>query len=225
MFSRLLAGAVLVASSMIGSAALAVPVVGVAVDGIGSSTTVGITVNKPDLGGDAIEYFIPLTASPATCVFGVNCGTTSDVGNGGTKMSMFLRFDPVSTVYPSTLNVYFEDLDLIGVNDPANFLESIEIFNKDGVSLTGLIDDIASPLVTGNSYTQQLLTFALGILPESPFFAEFVFASDYDHSRAGRNTPEYLRAEIISTVPVPAAGLMLLTAMGGFAALRRRKRA
>lgn len=213
-----------------GSAAQAATV-GVAVESIGSSIEVGTTEHRDLLGGDAIKYFIPLKRL-GNCVYGVDtfgrydhktCGVDADKGTGGRELSMFLRFDPVSTTDPSQLSILFEDLDLIGANDPWYFLESVNVLDATGTSLTGVIDDIASAVVTGNADTQQLLSLGLGVLPTSVYFVELQFVASSKYK--GWNTPEYLIAEISSmpVVPLPAAGGMLLLGLGALGFARRRR--
>ena len=195
-------------------------VYGETVDDYGSSTSVGMTEYRSALGGEAIKYYIPLTDGD-DCTYGVDCGTYSDTGYGGTQMSMFLEFDGVSTVDESFLMVHFEDLDLEGVNDPYYFIERINIYDASG-SITGVIDNISSAYVTGDYDTQQILSLSLGVLTTSVYYMEFVFdaASDY----YGRNTPEYLRAKITSSaIPLPASGLLLLGALGAIGLRRRRQ--
>ena len=193
--------------------------VGVAVDAIGSSNGVGDTEYRGLLGGDAIEYYIPLS-DDGSCTFGVDCGVSSDTGRGGTEMSMFLRFDGLSTTSNSTLRISFEDLDLYGVNDPWWFSETVELLDDAGDSLTGLISNISSSYVTGNHDTQQFLSFDLGVLDSSTQFFELSFTAS-SHYYA-RNTPEYLVAEI-SSVPLPAAGFLLLGGLAGLGLAKRRK--
>lgn len=207
------------------TAAIAVPshaaTVGVAVDSIGSSTTVGSTEYRPLLGETAIEYYIPLT-SGGTCTYGAGCGEASDAGKGGTEMSMILRFDGVDTTNASTLNIAFEDLDLMGVNDPWWFRETLTVSYDGGT--TGLIDDISTPFVTGDFDTQQALSYDLGTIASSVFFVELKFTA---HSNFyARNTPEYLVAEItseISAVPLPASGLLILGGLAGLGFVGRRR--
>lgn len=176
------------------------------------------------LGAEAIEYFIPLSGG-SDCVFGVSCGLVKDSGYGGKTMSMFLLFEDVSTSVASTLNIVFEDLDLLGVNDPDWFRETLKIFEFDGgtkTALTELIYDISSPLVSGNHDTQQTLSIDLGVLSSPSYYLELQFTA---HSKKNAwNTPEYLRAEI-SAVPLPATGLLLIGGLAGLGAMARRRRA
>ncbi len=195
--------------------------VGNTVSSIGSTSGVGTTEYRPMLGGEAIKYFIPLT-SGGSCVYGAGCGVAMDSGYGGKQMSMFLFFDGVSTTAASTLNIIFEDLDLWGVNDPDWFRETLEIFDAAGNSLTGFLDNISSPYVSGNHDTQQLLSLDLGILDTAAYYLELRFTADSDYN--AWNTPEYLIAEI-SSVPLPASSLLLLGGLAGLGAMARRKRA
>lgn len=138
-------------------------------------------------------------------------------------MQMYLKFEPVSTTNPSDLIIYFEDLDLIGANDPSGFLESVEVFGSDGVtSITGLIDNIANDLVTADADTFQTVAIPLGLLTEETFFARLDFLANSTFK--GINTPEYLIAEI-HPVPLPAALPLFGAGLGilGFVGWRRRR--
>ncbi len=217
--------------------------IGVTVDGIGSNNGVGSTTYRPLLDnkplidgatdGVAVEYYIPLVDGdqvpglPAgdPCTYGVTygtyaCGTAPDSGNGGVEMSMFLKFDPVSTADPSFLEIWFEDLDLANANDPVGFLETLEVFDSGGTSLTGLITDINSIFVTGDDDTQQLLSLDLGVLSFSPLWAELRFSASY--TGYGTNTPEYLIASVTS-VPEPATLALLGLGLAMIAMHRRRR--
>ena len=204
--------------------------IGVAVDGVNGALVGNTLVNRPSLGGDAIEYFIPLNG--VSDVYG-NGGTTnnngfgqvSDSGYGGGTLSMFLMFTPVSTTTPSQLNIRFEDLDLMGVNSPSYFLETINVLDAGGSSIVnGPITDIGG-LVTGNS-TSQLLSLALGVVATNPFFLQLEFTADFtDYWRKGTNTPEYLIAEV-TPVPLPAALPLFAGSIGliGFLGWRRKRK-
>jgi hypothetical protein len=222
------AGVAAVPVFLFGGAAGAVTL-GVPVAGVGSDTQVGTVLSAGDptneLGLDGtIEYFIPLGEESGT--YGVDdlgaFGTTADSGDGGGTLSMVLRFDPVFTDRPSVLSVDFEDLDIDGFDDGGTFRERLEIFDAQGNSLTGLIDDAGDATVTGDSDTQQLLELQLGTLDDSPLFLRFDFqASD---EVVGTNTPEYLRARV-SAVPLPAAGWLLLGGVGALGVVARRRAA
>ncbi len=218
---KILAAALIAGSAAFTQTATA-STIGIAVDAIGSLNGVGNKVVRPLLGPNpAIEYYIPLGTGDGT--YGVGgFGTTSDTGAGGGILTMILAFTPVSLTGSSQLNILFEDLDLIGANDPWYFLESMQLFNADGSDLTDPITSISSSLVTGDHDTQQLLSLSLGVLDADPLFLSINFQSSSQYY--GRNTPEYLIASI-SPVPLPAAAWMFLTALGSLGiASRRRKR-
>lgn len=211
------------------SPSVAAPVTGYAVDGVtgaAASTPAGVTEFRPLLGGNAIKYFIPLR-SDTSGTFGVGslcsnagAGTCSDSGSTGGNLTMNLRFDGVG-IGSAVLKIVFEDLDLIGVNDPSGFLESLNVMNAAGTTLSGgTITNISSALVDGNSSIQTLVMNLL--LTGDPTFLKLKFKSiprEY-----GTNTAEYLIATI-TPVPVPAAIWMmgsLLVGWLGFSGWRRR---
>lgn len=216
------AGAALVAAPQ-ASASL----IGIAVDPNDPTTEVGETETRAALGGaEAIRYFIPLGDDSG--IYGISdngdFGLTSDTGNGGGTLSMFLAFGPINSGAPYTLDILFEDLDLANANDPVGFLESIEILSADGMtSLSGgVIIDIANLLVEGDSETQQLLSLFLGAIIADPFLIRLDFTASFTSN--GRNTAEYLVATL-NEVPIPAALPLFLAGLAGlsFAGRGRKK--
>src|SRR5262245_1076707 len=184
--------------AMTGIVSASADTIGVSVGSLSGTTHVGsATQNIADLGGaGSIEYFIPLNGANGTYGAAGTCGTTgfgtcADSGFGGGTLTMFLRFDPVSTSNPSVLTVNFLDLDLNGANDPAGFLENLQIFNATTMTpLTVLITNFGG-LVTGDANVQTL-SLGLGTLTASPLVLKLKFQADFtnpnDH---GTNTPEH----------------------------------
>ncbi len=191
-----------------------------------NSAEVGLGATNPN----AISYFIPLT-NGTNCFFGVgSCGLVSDTGQGGGTMSMWVKYASVAGGL-SFLNTVFGDLDLIGVNDPVGFFESVQVFDKDGNALTSLIDSASDAGVdAADATTQQGVAINLGTLnANTDYFARFQFKTTFRRETAS-NTPEHLvtwisSTPIVTTVPLPAAAWMLISGIGGlFAVSRRRSR-
>ena len=222
--------------------ASSVSVTGVTVDAAGSSNTVGITT-----AGGKIKYYIPLDETTSgvygedssACSKGI--GTCYDIGGGfgyndATALDMNIYFD--LTLQPQSvaaeLNFVFDDLDLIGINDPNQFFESMSLSYWNGASFTpvnpivkypsdivvGIADINATDPITWNL---DLDLAALAILNDSNgFWIQFGFGSKYDWT--GRNTPEYLTAALtLSPVPLPAASWLFGTALIAFVGFARRR--
>ena len=132
-----------------------------AVSGPLNDDLAGVVVSRPI--GNAIQYYIPLN-SGTSGIFGNSgacgsggVGTCSDTGSAGGTLTMNLRFDGVG-LGSAILKIVFEDLDLIGVGDPAGFLESVNVLNAAGTTLSGgPITNISSLLVDGNADVQTLV--------------------------------------------------------------------
>lgn len=214
----------------------AITATGVTVGSVGSDTHVGLTEDRP-IGDDAVKYFIPLGDTDGTYGVGGSCGgsgfgTCSDTGNGGGKLTMILRFSPISTFGDSLLTVKFEDLDLGGANDPNGFLERLNVLKSDGAtSLSGgWIYDIGD-LVTGDSDTQQILNLSLGTVTDDPLYLILKFKSKSEFY--GKNTAEYLIATVTgpdappggqTPVPLPPALVLFVSGIVGMGALSIRRR-
>jgi len=198
-------------------------IIGVTVDP-GDNSIVGETEFRAALGGDAIKYFIPLGDDSG--VYGVDdggdFGLTSDFGNGGGTLSMYLLFEPINVGAPYVLDILFEDLDLANANDPVGFFESIEVLSADGLtSLSGgVITDIGG-LIAGDASTQQLLSLFLGAITDDPFLVRLDFTAAF--SSYGSNTAEYLIAEI-NEVPIPGAVWLFVAGLAGFGFAGRAKK-
>lgn len=218
------------------SVAQASTVLGVAVDGIGGSQIGNTLVQRSALSdfndGFAIEYYIPIS-SGASGTFGDGnvggdggVGQVSDVGTADGTLSMFLEFAALDVGTSYELQIAFEDLDLIGANDPSFFFEAVEIFGQsnDGtlVSLTGLLDNIDSPLVSGDASTIQTVSFNLGPVSLDTYYLQLDFSSRSSRDGYFRNTPEYLVAQL-TAVPLPAAAWMLLLGISALGLSRARR--
>ena len=226
------------ASISVSGTAMAAPITGVAVQGDGSALPNSVVIENSPLGiPDAIKYFIPLTtaADVATCVFGVNCGTSSDSGTGGTLMSMFLSFTPVTPGVSGTLSVLFDDLDLINANDPVGFLEEVTV--KSGGTEIISIDTFDGSIITspndpgnpGDNITELVLALDASDVAADPLILELVFSAS---SSGGKNTPEHLLALFdqaggVTAVPLPAALPLFAGGLGimGLMGWRRKRKA
>ena len=214
-------------------------VVGVPVTGVGGVQSIP---NCPTMEGQVCfnqatgttTFFIPLSASRSgvfgtTAVPGGTAGTFSDTGSGtANALQMFLMFSPVQLpVTSATLTFTFVDLDLHGVNDPANFFETVRFYDANGNALTPLITTNGqsglSPYifsVSGNSNTQTITISNITSLIQNPFYVELRFGSSYNTT--GTNTPESLRAILTTTSPqpttpptrVPEPGTLLMFGLG-----------
>lgn len=104
---------------------------------------------------------------------------------------------------------FTQSVTIIGVtwhnNDTNDF---VDFFVGDDWTLTAQQFAIAPPNRTDAVNFGPLMTFGIGL---------------QDHSDQLRVAGLRVQYDVVAPVPVPAAGLMLLTALGGAAALRRRK--
>jgi hypothetical protein len=223
-------------------------ILGIPVTGI-SSTTQSVP-NCPTLKGQVCydsttgktTFYIPLSSSNSgvygvTPVSGGAAGTFADIGSGTSNaLTMYLMFSPVSLpVQTATLTFLFTDLDLMYVNDPAGFFETVQFFSQTGTQLTPLItangQSGTSPIpftVSGNANTQTIFFSNVTSILQNPFFVKLTFGSSY--YTTGLNTPEDLIATLNTTqaptptaVPEPATLLQLASGMLGTGLRARRK--
>ena len=121
----------------------AVTATGVAVGSVGSSTPGRNDRQIAQFFDDAIKYFIPFNGTSGTygtvgsCVLSAS-GLAPISGWRGRPPDDDPEVFTGQHDHTSTLSVVFEDLDLIGGNDPVGFLEKLNVFKSDGTSLTGL---------------------------------------------------------------------------------------
>ncbi|MEP6017757.1 MAG: VPLPA-CTERM sorting domain-containing protein [Paracoccaceae bacterium] len=169
---------------------------------LGAASASGTTASASDI----IGFFIPLDTTPTDVV------VAFEGVDGGS----------------SFLNVFFEDLDLIGANDPVGFFEQVVISSDSNVLAT--ITDIDQLGIFGDASTQQTASIDIGNLTAgSNYWATFTFSTTVDFG--GTNTSEFLIAEVgsnpanVPPVPLPAAGWMLLAGLGGLIGMRRKKAA
>jgi hypothetical protein len=198
-------------------------------------------------GTGAMGFYIPLNSAD-NGTYGMDipgpageAGTFSDSKNGSftnsNALSMYLRFTPLAPfpLASAVLTFSFTDLDLIGVNDPSGFTETIQFFSATNSALTPVITTDpfsgSSPLaftVTGNSNTQTI-TFSdvRSVITSDPFYVKLVFGSKETTSGTHTNTIESLTATLTTstaTVPEPTSMLLLgsgLVALGAWRRIRR----
>jgi len=209
--------------------------------------------------GPGIKYFIPLNDSNYGGTYGetggFNCagggtakaGTCSDYGNGdfdrwndasGLKMNIW--YDTNGGQFSSaSLSFAFDDLDLIGDNDPAGFFESVSLsywsWTGSAFSLSSgsAIKSAAIPAAAGvpSVVLPNLIMWGLGVTDlaalnyssqeKGGFWIQLGFGAKADWK--GNNTAEYLASALnVSPVPLPSAVWLFGTALLGFIGISRR---
>jgi hypothetical protein len=214
--TSMLAGVVLLLGAM---SPVSADTIGVAVASVGSSAAVGTTAAD-----GTISFYIPLT-SGASGTYGTK-GTTSDTCSysstcTGGSLDMILRFSPVQ-VGANILTLNFSDLDLIGVNDPTYFLETIEITPVGGTTV--LIDAKTDTGVLSANTGTQVLVLPTAVA-SNPFYVTLHFTSKFQNGTPTgtyTNTVETVRATI-RPVPEPFTVATLGVGMLALGILARRK--
>lgn len=193
-----------------------------------------------------IGFYIPLNSAD-NGTYGMDipgpadeAGTFSDSKTGpftnSGALTMYLRFTPIAPfpLASAALTFSFVDLDLIGVNDPNGFTETIQFFSATNSALTPVIttnsSSGSSPLnytVTGNANTQSIVfSDVRSIITSDPFYAKVVFGSKETNSGTYRNTLESLTATLTTStaaVPEPTSMLLLGSGLVALGAWRRGK--
>ena len=235
---------------------------GKTVDSAGSESIVGS-------GGPIIEYFIPLKDGNYGKTYGVDSstcgnpwsgyytgvsGTCSDYGPGdstqydkATGLAMNIWYDTDGAEFSSaTMKFAFDDLDLIGDNDPYGFYESISLsyYSYDHIDDDFDINPIGGTIKTAGGgpnlpsiYMPNLILWSLGVTDllalntssqeKGGFWIQLGFGAKYldryGNPRNGKNTPEYLATALhVSPVPLPSAVWLFGTALLGFIGISRR---
>jgi len=182
----------------------------------------------------SIGFYIPLNSAD-NGTYGIDipgpageAGTFSDSKSGAftnnNALTMYLRFTPLAPfpLASAVLTFSFVDLDLIGVNDPAGFTETIQFFSATNSALTSVITTApgsgSSPLaytVTGNS-NSQTITFSdvRSVITSDPFYVKLVFGSKETTSGTHTNTMESMTATLATTTAVPEPTSMVLFGSG-----------
>jgi len=215
-------------------------VTGIAVGDINSTGQVGI--QDPNTG--VVKYYIPLNGDDSG-VYGVDdspkcgigsVGTCSDSGSGfgyddeskfALRMNIYFDLSNLVNKDNAVLDIWFDDLDLVGINDPGWFFESVSVSGKKaGGALTNIASTktLASEISTA---TQDPFTWSLSLSSldldntDNDVWIQLECDSKMTITGSASNTPEYLKATI-STVPVPAAVWLFGTALIGFVGMSRK---
>jgi hypothetical protein len=210
-------------------------VMGIVVD---DNTKMTSTGGIQDSNGE-VTYYIPLAQSYGG-VYGTmgtgGCaiiGTCSDSGSGyrydeadGLTMNIYFDLSGLSNRDNAILEIEFDDLDLVGINDPDWFYESVSLKANNGgpaeINLGPYKENTDIPGAISDPFTWSLDLASLGTLKDD-FWIELGFGSDTSGKHA-RNTAEYLSASI-SAVPVPGAVWLFGTALLGLVGFSKRRKA
>ena len=215
-----------VATAMLAAAftapAMATPVVGQAVTGIGGSD---IYTGSSDW----IGFYIPLTDEnwDLQTMERDRCKRNRGQCVGGT-LSFYVHFD-VDWTGGTELAIDFYDFDADGFADTNYLLEvlGLVVLAADGSTILALDHTAVLSLLTGNTAYQHLnLNFDI----DGDFYVHFEFGAEFDFSQTSRhykkfyNSPEWLRARA-GAVTVPEPGTLALLGFGLLLTAYSRRRA
>jgi len=166
---------------------------------------------------------------------------------GALDMNIFFDLTGVADSATAQLDFVFDDLDLQRINDPYGFFESLTLSYWDGDEYKQLNDGetilrpndmktgdyagastVIAPSIDPLFWTLDLGAGGLNLLSllnndDDGFWIQLGFGSEY--ITKGRNTPEYLTAELtVSPVPLPSAVWLFGSALIGFIGMSRRTR-
>ncbi|MEM1150268.1 MAG: VPLPA-CTERM sorting domain-containing protein [Pseudomonadota bacterium] len=204
---------------------------------------------------EAIEYFIPLDSPTAPATFGSNgAGQSADQGAGSPEnavqasLEMFIIFDDLVLGEEYQLDIFFEDLDLIGTTNAPygtaaqnGFREAVNVFQVGGANngtqlLSGtpqaggdnLFTDVAQSIeITGSPNAGQQISIDLGVIDATQVIQGGAYAGLFAirlefgvtvEDNFSGNSSEFLAAFVSNDLVVPLPATAWLL-LGGIGAL------
>lgn len=191
--------------------------------------------------GAAQAATVNISGTNSTTGSGVNnfAGALSAALGGAAQLVAPASISSVGPViltfsYVASESGYANSFNAIGagpLNEPAGGIQQCgpNLLNCSFASVSGTYSGLIDGLL---SFTSDLGTYGLGdkefgVFTQGGVGAHSVFFLAFDDNGAGPddNHDDFLIRVNVAAVPVPAAGFLLIGALGGLAALRRRKTA